>query len=162
MILSAVRDSSAVSTLTLSLFLFLYRHITSSSYPPPATASTRPISISTTRSSAAKRGMARVFFQFKILSLNFLRVTAASGDFYGSDRIGPRGSHCSYARDHRAISILSGFFFIRSFFRLLFLAHFDIHLPIFFLRSRSRDVTREGNCAGTNARPPFYLDARLS
>lgn len=28
-----------------------------------------------------------VFFQFKILSLNFLRVTAASGDFYGSDRI---------------------------------------------------------------------------
>lgn len=30
-----------------------------------------------------------VFFQFKILSLNFLRVTATSGDFYGNDDICP-------------------------------------------------------------------------
>lgn len=64
-----------------------------------------------------------VFFQFKILSLNFLRVTAASGDFYGSDRIGRRGSHCSYAGAVRArdSDSLSGLFSFSSFFPRLFL-----------------------------------------
>jgi len=81
-----------------SFLFFLYRHITSSSHPtataatflsPPSPHPARPYlgyhSTASTRNGS-------VFFQFKILSLNFLRVTTASGDFYGSDRIVERFS----------------------------------------------------------------------
>lgn len=111
-----------------------------------------------------------VFFQFKILSLNFLRVTAASGDFYGSDRIGRRGSHCSYAGAVREVPILSLVYF---HFHLFFPApscsipppfslsashYFGTLALLFFLIALSRC---EGNCAGRTTVPSWrYRDRR--
>lgn len=137
-------------------------------WPPSTTASTThavplpPPSLSRLPSELRVRNGC-VFFQFKILSLNFLRVTAASGDFYGSDRIGRCGFHCSYAGVARAYARARAtdsiwFIFIFIFFFFL-VPSYSIPSPYcspsashyprrvrtsFFLIALSR---YEGNCA---------------